>query len=412
MRLGLAAALTCALFLCGCGATLITGTLVASTSNLAFGNVAVGQTASATITFQNQGPDFVRISQLNVSGQYFSSSVGQSSLPLTIAANSSYSLSVQFNPGAAGALAGQLTVTSDASNGTSTAVSFSGTGVPAPSALNCSSGAITGAETVNCTVTLNAAAASGGLTVDLTSNSAAVTVPSTVAVAEGQASANFTATIATVSVAQSVALTANVAGMSQSYALQLGAVAPILNVNTSSLAFGPVNVNSGAAQSVVVTSTGTAPVTVSGATVTGDGFSVAADSLPLTLNPNQTATLTVQFNPTAAGTASGSLTIVSNSSTNPATVVNLSGTGVAPSYAVDLTWDAPTSSPDPVAGYYVYRAPTGGSSYQLLSNEVVTSTAYTDTTVQSGQTYDYIVESVDASGVTSVASNMAVLTIP
>jgi fibronectin type 3 domain-containing protein len=42
----------------------------------------------------------------------------------------------------------------------------------------------------------------------------------------------------------------------------------------------------------------------------------------------------------------------------------------------------------------------------------VTTTAYTDTTVESGQTYDYIVESVDASGVTSVASNMAALTIP
>ena len=317
LPLGWAAALTCALFLCGCGGSLTTGTLVASSTNLAFGDVAVGQTASATVILQNQSGDFVRISQLSVSGQYFSSSVGQSSLPLTIAANSSYSLSVQFNPGAAGSMAGQLTVTSDASNGSSMALSVSGKGVPAPSALNCASGAITAAGTDSCTVTLNAAAASGGQTVELTSNSAAVTVPSTVTVPEGQTSASFTATIATVSVAQNVAVTANVAGISQSYALQVGAAAPIL-----------------------------------------------------------------------------------------------SGTGGASLYSVNLTWDAPIDSPDPVAGYVVYRTPSGGNSYQLLNTEVVTTTAYTDTTVQSGQTYDYIVESVDASGVTSVASNTAVMTVP
>ncbi len=337
MQLVLFMALTCAFFLSGCAGSVITGstdgkvasgTLVASTSNLAFGTVGVGQTASATVNLQNQGAASVQISQLNVSGQFFSSAVSQASLPLTIAANSSYSLTVQFNPGATGAVAGQLTVTSNASNGSSAAVTFSGTGVPVPSAVNCTSGAFTGAGTDNCTVTLNAAAASGGLTVVLTSNSAAVTVPSTVFVPEGQTSASFTATIATVPVAQSVSVTANVAGISQSYALELGAVVPILSVNTSSVAFGSVSVNSPATQSVMVTSKGTAPVTVSGAKVTGNGFSVVADSLPMTLNPNQTATLTVRFDPTVAGAASGSLTLTSNSSTGTSTVIAFSGAGV------------------------------------------------------------------------------------
>lgn len=411
MQLVSAAALSCAFFFCGCGGSLASGSLVALTTNVTFGNVAVGQTARATITLQNPGGDVVQVSQLDLSGQYFSLS-GQANLPLLIAANSSYSLSVEFNPGVAGALTGQLMVTSNASNGTSTAVSFSGTGVPVPSAVNCASSTITGTATDNCVVTLNAAAASGGLTVNLASNSAAVTVPSTVTVPEGQSSAGFTATIATVSVTQNVAVTANVAGESQSYVLQLAAMAPILSVSTSSLAFGPVNLNSQATQSVVVTSTGSVAVTVSAATVTGNGFSLATDSLPMTLNPNQAASLAVQFDPTAAGAANGSLTIVSTSATSPATVVSLSGTGATGSYSVDLSWNAPANSPDPVAGYSVYRAPSGGSSYQLLNAQVVTTTAYTDTTAQSGQTYDYIVESVDASGVSSVASNVAVLAIP
>ena len=187
---------------------------------------------------------------------------------------------------------------------------------------------------------------------------------------------------------------------------------PTLSISAASIGFGDVVLNTPTAQSVTLTSTGTGSVTVNSATVTGTGFSFSGASFPLTLNPNQSVTLSVQFDPTAAGTATGSLTIVSTSSTNPTTIVSLSGTGVADSYSVNLTWDAPTGSADPVVGYDVYRAPSGGSSYQLLNAEVVTATAYTDAAVQSGQTYDYIVESVDASGVTSVASNTAAIAIP
>jgi fibronectin type 3 domain-containing protein len=85
---------------------------------------------------------------------------------------------------------------------------------------------------------------------------------------------------------------------------------------------------------------------------------------------------------------------------------------VAASYEVNLTWTAPTNSTDPVASYNVYRSPSGGSSYQLLNSVAVTQTTYADTTVQAGQTYDYIVESADSSGDLSAPSNMAAATIP
>ena len=52
-------------------------------------------------------------------------------------------------------------------------------------------------------------------------------------------------------------------------------------------------------------------------------------TFPVTLNPNQSVTLNVQFDPTAAGAATGQLTIQSNSSTNGTAVVSLSGTGTA-----------------------------------------------------------------------------------
>jgi fibronectin type 3 domain-containing protein len=90
----------------------------------------------------------------------------------------------------------------------------------------------------------------------------------------------------------------------------------------------------------------------------------------------------------------------------------LSGTGVAVSYSVNLAWNAPSTSTDPVTGYNVYRAPTGTSSYQLLNSQQQTQTSYVDGTVQNGQTYDYIVKSVDSANAESAPSNTTTVSIP
>jgi hypothetical protein len=233
-----------------------------------------------------------------------------------------------------------------------------------------------------------------------------------VTVAAGSTTGSFTATVSSVSTAQTVTLTASANSVTETFALQLGAGVPTLSVNAATIAFGNVNLNSPATQSLILTSTGTAAVTVSAATVSGTGFTISGGPFPITLNPNQTATISVQFDPTTAVAFTGQVTITSNSSTGSSTVVGLSGTGIAALYEVNLTWDAPTSSTDPVAGYNVYRAPSGSTSYQQLNSAAVTQTTYVDTTVLNGQTYDYIVESVDASGVTSSPSNMAAVPIP
>ena len=275
---------------------------------------------------------------------------------------------------------------------------------PTLSGLSCTSGSMTGAGTDSCTVTLNASAATGGFVVSLASNNSAVTVPASVTVASGATTGSFTATVSSVSTAVTVTLTASAGSVAETFALQLGTGVPTLSINATSISFGDVFVNSPATQSVTLSSTGTAPVTVSAASVSGTGFSVSGATFPLTLNPTQTATLSVEFNPVATllGLVSGSLTITSNSSTNPTATIALSGTGE--SVEVNLTWDAPSSSPDPVAGYNVYRAPSGSTSYQLVSSVSNSQLAYTDTGVQAGLTYDYIVESVDASGVASSPS--------
>ena len=200
--------------------------------------------------------------------------------------------------------------------------------------------------------------------------------------------------------------------ISNSYTYTAASSSPTLSVNATTIAFGNVNLNSPATQTLILTSTGSAAVTVSAATVTGSGFTVSGVTFPITLNPNQTATLSVQFDPTVAGAVTGQLTITSNSSTGSSAVVSLTGTGAAASHQVSLSWNAPVNSPDPVAGYDVYRALSGSSTYTQLNSTATTQTTYTDTNVQNSQTYDYIVESVDASGIQSVPSNTAVVSIP
>jgi len=296
-------------------------------------------------------------------------------------------------------------------------------GVPVPvlSGLSCSSGSMTGAGTDICSFTLCAAAANGGFAVNLASNNTAVTVPASVTVAAGSTTASFTATVSAVSSAQAVTLTASAGGVAETFGLQLnasgqgGTGAPTLSINATSIAFGNVNLNTATTQTLTLSSTGTAAVTVSAATVTGSGFTVSGATFPLTLNPNQTATLGVQFYPTVLGAATGTLTVVSTSLTNPITTLGLSGTGeasTAGSGQVTLTWDAPSSSPDPVAGYNVYRSPGGAYLFVQLNSSAITQTTYVDSAAQSGQAYDYIVESVDASGTASAPTNIASVAIP
>lgn len=195
-----------------------------------------------------------------------------------------------------------------------------------------------------------------------------------------------------------------------------GGTTPTLSVNSTTIAFGDVDLNTKATQSLTLTSTGTAPVTVNSVTISGTGYSFSGSNFPLTLSStNPTTSLSVDFDPKSDGMSSGQLTVSSNSSVDSTAEITLTGTGVSgtTTYQVDLTWSAPQTSPDPVAKYDVYRSPSGESDYQFMGSVSLGALEYTDTNdIQNGQTYDYIVESVDSSGNESVPSNTASVMVP
>jgi fibronectin type 3 domain-containing protein len=95
-------------------------------------------------------------------------------------------------------------------------------------------------------------------------------------------------------------------------------------------------------------------------------------------------------------------------------VIQLDAAAAQPStqHEVQLNWDAPTPTSDPVVGYNVYRSTSSTSNYALLTSSTDTQTNYDDTTVTSGVTYYYVVKSVDNEGVESPPSNSTSVTVP
>jgi len=390
-----------------------TPTLALSANSVSFGNVTVGQTVKQSITLSSTGNGPVSISALSVAGSLFSAT--GLSVPATLNPGQSATLTLQFYAPGTNQYTGVLTIYSNSSTGNMT-VNMSAQGTTAPgalSALTCATGSMSAAGTDACNVTLSGPAGSSGMVVNLASNNTAVTVPASVTVPANATSASFNATVASVSSTQTATVSASSGSVTESFMIQLNAGGTsTLSLNSTSISFGTLVINTPATQILTLSSTGTSPVTVNSASVTGPGFSISGVTFPVTLNPGQSANLSVVFDPSSSGAASGQLTIVSTSSTNPNAVVTLGGTGQP--HEVNLTWTASSggSDPNPVAGYNVYRSPDGGATYAQVGSTSASQTSFMDSTVASGQAYEYEVKAFDSVGNESPSSNTTSVTVP
>ncbi|PYU50411.1 MAG: hypothetical protein DMG48_13930 [Acidobacteria bacterium] len=135
----------------------------------------------------------------------------------------------------------------------------------------------------------------------------------------------------------------NAAGTITSTAATLTVAAlagPGIQVSSSSINFGNDPVGTNTSQTLVVTNTGTAVLSLTQVTASGStAFTLGGLSLPMSVSPGQKATITANFLPASIGTASGTVSIVSNASATP-TSVSLSGSGIAATYTLGVS---PTS---------------------------------------------------------------------
>ncbi len=388
-------------------------TLNASPTSLSFGSQAVGS-ASGTqaVTITNSGSASATVSGVSVSGAFT-----QTNNCSSIAAGGSCTVNVAFAPTAAGAATGTLTVTSNAGNSPTT-VTLSGTGTT--SSTNLALGATmtasssqagypaTNANDGNTSTywesqdgagypqTLTAALGStqslGSVTLDLPPSSAWSTRTETLSILGSTNGSSWTTLVGSAGYTfnPSTGNTVTIplpTGTSDRYleldftgntgwdAAQVsefeifpgsggGTGTATLTASPSSESFGNENVGStSASQTVTISNTGSAAASMSSIGITGPF--TESNNCGTSLAGGASCTVGVAFAPTAAGAATGTLTVNSSAPGSPLTVA-LSGTGV--SATTDLALNKPVTASSYTQVYTPSNAVDGNTSTYWEAN--------------------------------------------
>jgi len=287
----------------------------------------------------------------------------------------------------------------------------SGSTTPATlSQVSCGTQSLTGPQSKGCSVYLSATVTSPTV-VSLKSNNPALTVPPSVTVLAGAKTTGFNAVSSAVSKSVTVTITGSLEGVTKTDAITVypsptaasAAALSKVSCGTQTL-IGPTT----KACSVYLSSAATNPITVALKT---DSASL---QVPATVTV-ATGASTAGFGATASAvTSTETVTITAMAdgvSQTDAIQLTTSGTQTPTQHKVALTWNAPGDNGTPIAGYRVYRMIAGASSYATLTS-LDTQPNYTDSTVQSGTTYDYVVTTLDSGGAESAPSNKTEVTIP
>jgi hypothetical protein len=229
----------------------------------------------------------------------------------------------------------------------------------------------------------------------------------------GATSASYTTAATTTSDngSQFTVVVSNAAGSltSSSAALTVSAAATLLlQSSSSSLDFGTVNVANSSTRNATLTNVGNSNVTIAQVLVAGAGFNTTGSS-GVILSPGQSTTLISTFAPSTEGLATGKITVSSNASNSPANI-SLSGTGLAAAtHSIVLSWASAGSG---VTGFNTYASTISGGPFVKMTSTPLASPSYTDTSVQSGHTYYYVVTAVNSSNQESAYSSEVTAIVP
>jgi hypothetical protein len=388
-------------------------TLNASPTSLSFGSQAVGSASGAqAVTITNSGSAAATVSGVSVSGAFT-----QTNNCSAIAAGGSCTVNVAFAPTAAGAATGTLTVTSNAGNSPTT-VSLSGTGTTsstnlAPGATMTASSSQAGYPAGNAndgntssywesqdgagypqtlTATLGSTQSLGSVTLDLPPSSAWSTRTETLSILGSTNGSSWTTLVGSAgytfnpSTGNTVTISLP-SGTSDRYleldftgntgwdAAQVsefeifpgsggGSGTATLTASPSSESFGNENVGStSAARTVTISNTGSAAAAMSSIGVTGPFGE--SNNCGTSLAAGASCTVSVTFAPTAAGSASGTLSVNSSAPGSPLTVA-LTGTGVTTT--TDLALNASVTASSDTQNYVPANAVDGNTSTYWEAN--------------------------------------------
>lgn len=391
------------------------GRLTLSPGYFNFGAVPVNTSTTITITAKNVGdrPVVLNGTTLTSASQFALSGL---KTPATLAVAQTLTFTVKFSPTLAQSQSSTLTLLSNAAN-TRAVVWMNGTGTkssvtaaPTRATFGNVAVGVTNSQTIQLKnagtsgLTISAATATGsGFSVS------GITLPLSLAVGK---TATFNIAFSP-KAAGSISGTASVVGNFPAITIPVTGTgvsgSRVISASATTENFGNVTVGSSSSATVTLTDTGNSSVTISGLSFSGTGIS-ASGAVNTTLNPGQSTPITVRFAPTTTGSISGSVAVASNATNSPLAIL-VTGAGVAAAaHSVSLNWAASNSSG--VTGYNVYRSTVSGGPYTKLDAAPVTALDYTDTSVQSGTDYFYVLTSVASNGTQSSYSTQVSVSVP
>jgi trimeric autotransporter adhesin len=346
----------------GTGSGAATPAPVASISpaSLALASTAIGATSAAqNVTVSNTGNAALALSAITLSNTAdFTIAGGTCAAGGSVAAGANCTVSVAFKPaaGTVGARTGSLSITHNAT-GSPGSVSLSGSATAAAAAAASLTGSLAfGSVNVGTASTAQTATLSntGNATLTLgtlATGSTEFTVTGGTCVAGGSVAAAGSCTViigftpsAAGARSANLVVTHSAASAQSSTALSGTGVAlsPVIGVSPTTLSFSQTNATTSAAQTITVSNSGNAPLTISALTLGGAQaaeYQIATGttcSAGGSVAANTSCLVKVVFTPTATGARSASLSITHNATGSPSSVT-LNGTGTAtPQPAISL----------------------------------------------------------------------------
>jgi hypothetical protein len=316
------------------------GTVTVSPTSLTFAAQAVGTTSpSQQVTLTNSQSTALTINNIFGGGADPGDFKQSNNCGSSVAAGGSCTINISFAPTATGTRTATLSV-SDSANNSPQVVTLTGTGTAGPTISlspttinfgNLADGTTSAKSPITVTNTGSATVTFSSIAVTRT-NSAnfAQTNNCGTSLTQGNAcTINVTFSPSTAgSYTAAVTLTDNAANNPQSVALTGTGVAPV-TLSASSIAFGTVLVGTNKV-AAPVTLTNKMNVALTGITVaaSGTGFT-QVNTCGTSIAAGGTCTITATFTPTAAGAASGAVTITDSANNSPQSIT-LTGTGALP----------------------------------------------------------------------------------
>jgi|GEM_PF-933948 len=334
---------------------------------LNFGTVSVGASRALALNIENSGNDTLIISSITSSDPRFTVDVASR----VLLPDSSFNDTVRFSPTSPGPASGELTIVSNAPT-SPTIVPLSGTGTTEVTLTidpeSISFGEVFSGSSVDTTVTLTNGGNDTLRISSFTSGDPSFTLESPITdIAPGSAeicTIRFTPS-ALGPVSSTFTITSNAASSPHTISVDgIGAEEAGISFIPSQLSFGDVGVGRQKDLVLMIRSTGSQTLTVTGITSTNPDFTALIDQFEV---PGGTGFEdTIRFAPSVIGARSGMLIIASNAATSPDTVlVDGTGTDVSPVHQTETLPDAFTLSrnyPNPfhVSTGIDFRIPRSG----------------------------------------------------